>query len=88
MKTNARERKEHYQFEAREQWREKPLEGNVKLDIWLYFGDRRKRDYDNFGKLMNDALTNIVWHDDSQVNDARIRLSYDKKNPRIEITIL
>jgi hypothetical protein len=30
-----------------------------------------------------DALSGIVWHDDSQLKDARVRLAYDKARPRI-----
>jgi Holliday junction resolvase RusA-like endonuclease len=34
-----------------------------------------------------DALTGIVWHDDSQIADLRLRRAYDKALPRIEITV-
>jgi Holliday junction resolvase RusA-like endonuclease len=34
--------KEAYQWEARAQWKGKPLEGDVELKIALYFGTKRK----------------------------------------------
>jgi Holliday junction resolvase RusA-like endonuclease len=65
--------KEHYQWEARSQWKGKPLEGDVEPEIALYFGTKRKADWDNFHKLSGDALTGIVYHDDSQVSrDQRV----------------
>ena len=52
-----------------------------------YFGTKRKADLDNFNKLSLDALTGIVWHDDSQISDLRLRRGYDKERPRIEVTL-
>ena len=37
-----------------------------------------KPDYDNIGKVV-DALNGIVWVDDSQIVDARIRKLYDER---------
>jgi len=34
-----------------------------------------------------DALTGIVWEDDSQIVEALVKKRYDKENPRIEIVI-
>lgn len=77
--------KEAYQWEAKGQWREKPLEGDVELEIALYFGTKRKSDWDNLHKLSCDALTGIVYGDDSQVRRVRVDKHYDKARPRIEI---
>lgn len=82
MKKEARERKEQYQWEAKQQWRWKPLTGSIRIEIELYFGDRRKRDWDNFHKLTVDSLTGIVWEDDCQIREATVRLYYDKTSPR------
>ncbi len=49
--------KEQYQWEARAQWKGKPLEGDIEVSISLYFGTKRKADLDNFNKLSLDALT-------------------------------
>ncbi|MGQ2186063.1 RusA family crossover junction endodeoxyribonuclease [Bradyrhizobium barranii] len=57
-----------YEGEARYQWGfAKPLTGDIAVSIALYFGNRRKADLDNFNKLSLDALTGIVWEDDSQI---------------------
>lgn len=77
-----------YQNEARAQWRRKPFEGDVELWITLYFGTKRKADLDNYNKLSLDALTGIVYADDSQIQALHIERDYDKKNPRIEIEIV
>jgi Holliday junction resolvase RusA-like endonuclease len=34
-----------------------------------------------------DALTGIVYEDDSQITEAYVVKDYDKENPRIEINI-
>ncbi len=52
--------KEQYYWEASAQWKGKPLEGDAEIDIALYFGTKRKTDWDNFHKLSMDALTGIV----------------------------
>jgi Holliday junction resolvase RusA-like endonuclease len=48
--------KEAYQWEARSQWKGKPLEGDIEVSITLYFGTKRRADLDNFNKLSLDAL--------------------------------
>jgi Holliday junction resolvase RusA-like endonuclease len=58
--------KEQYQWEAKSQWKGKPLEGDVELEIALYFGTKRKADWDNFHKLSCDALSGTVYGDDIQ----------------------
>ena len=87
MTKKGKEMKESYQWQAKSQWKEKMLLRAVSLQISLYFGDKRKRDIDNYHKLSLDALSGIVWEDDSQVEEMMVRKFYDKQNPRIEITI-
>jgi Holliday junction resolvase RusA-like endonuclease len=79
--------KEAYQWEARAQYRGEPLAKPLKLTVALFFGDRRRRDWDNYHKLSMDALTGIVWEDDSQIVEATVRTGYDKANPRIEVQV-
>jgi Holliday junction resolvase RusA-like endonuclease len=45
-----------------------------------------KPDADNFLKICCDALNRVVWVDDSQIVDARVRKFYDSR-PRFEIRI-
>jgi len=43
---------------------------NVRLMVHFYPPDKRKRDYDNLFKALQDALTfAAVWNDDSQVKE-------------------
>ena len=87
MKKDARMLKEDYAKQAVEQWGDDPIDCPLKLKIDLYFGDKRIRDWDNWHKLSMDALTGIVWADDSQIQKATVEKFYSKENPRIEIKI-
>jgi Holliday junction resolvase RusA-like endonuclease len=79
--------KEQYQWEARSQWKGKPLEGDIEVSITLYFGTKRRADLDNFNKLSLDALTGIAYEDDSQISKLTIARAYDKAFPRIQIAV-
>ena len=76
-----------YEWQASQQWKRKPLTKNLQIAIKLYFGTKRKSDWDNFHKLSMDALTGVVWLDDSQIVEADVCKFYDKAKPRIEIHI-
>ncbi len=80
--------KEAYGWEAKKQWKFAPIEADVNVKIEIFFGTKRKCDWDNFHKLSMDALTGIVWVDDSQIQGAMVKKNYDKDNPRIEIEII
>jgi Holliday junction resolvase RusA-like endonuclease len=87
MTKEGKDLKESYQWQAKSQGISAPFEGDITVQIILYFGTKRKCDWDNFHKLSMDALTGIVWLDDSQIRSARVTKSYDKSNPRIEIEV-
>lgn len=87
MKKDAKDRKEQYQWEAKSQWKSKIIGTPIKIAVALFFGDKRVRDWDNYHKISMDALSGIVWEDDSQVQEALITKHYDKENPRIEIEV-
>ena len=80
--------KESYQWEAKSQWKKKPLTGDVSVSIVFYFGDKRKHDIDNYNKILLDALSGIVWEDDEQITELHINKEYDKENPRVELHAL
>ena len=80
--------KESYQWEVKSQWKKEPLTGDVKLEVKLFFGTKRKADIDNFNKLWGDALSGIVYEDDSQITVLHLYKDYCKENPRIEIEII
>lgn len=78
--------KQAYQWEAKSQWKAQPHTGELAVIITFYFATKRRRDLDNQNKLILDALTGIVWEDDSQICDLHLLRHYDKTNPRIEVT--
>ena len=57
----------------------------MSVKMALYHGDHRKRDIDNFNKLVFDALSGIAFLDDSQVVELTIIKAYDKSAPRVEL---
>ncbi|MFB5189054.1 RusA family crossover junction endodeoxyribonuclease [Alicyclobacillus fastidiosus] len=52
-----------------------------------YWGDRWRHDQDNPLKLLQDALTGVVWEDDRWVLPQVMDFDVDKQNPRLEIEI-
>jgi len=79
--------KEQYFWEVKSQWRKKVITSPVTIEVTLYFGDKRKRDIDNFNKLILDAMSGVVWKDDSQITEMKTSKRYDKDKPRVEIII-
>ena|ERR1700743_329640 len=86
MTERGRRNEETLSWEARSQFRGKPLEGPLKADIALYWPDRRKHDVDNIKALL-DACTGILWLDDGQIVDLHITKAFDKVSPRVEMTV-
>tara|TARA_B100000401_G_scaffold337809_1_gene236395 strand:- start:25 stop:402 length:378 start_codon:yes stop_codon:yes gene_type:complete len=41
--------------------------GKIKLKLVLYFKDKRKRDLDNYNKVLIDCLKNRLFEDDDQI---------------------
>ena len=79
--------KEAYQWEAKAQWRGKPLLTEVDLTLRFYFKTKCRRDLDNQNKLILDALSGVVYEDDSQVAALHLHRHFDAANPRIEIVV-
>lgn len=65
-----------------------PLTGSVELNIMFYHGDKRKHDIDNCLKILLDAMSGIIYEDDSQIDAMHIYKEVDKKNPRTIIQVL
>ena len=64
------------------------LVGDMALHARCWFPDRRKRDAGNYRKLITDALSGLVYADDSQlVRETWERAGFDKERPRVEITL-
>lgn len=79
--------KESYQWQAKSQWKKKLLTEPLEVKIDLFFANKRNHDIDNYNKILLDSLTGIVWEDDGLIQSMTVSKSYDKSNPRIEITI-
>lgn len=58
----------------------KPQKGEFGIEIYLTFGDKRRRDADSGLKLILDALTGVVYEDDNQVKEIYISREYGKKH--------
>jgi Holliday junction resolvase RusA-like endonuclease len=82
----ARRCKEAIGWEARSQYRGKPLTGPLAVSVALFWPDRRKHDVDNI-KVLLDALTGIAWEDDGQIVELHTSKAYDKAKPRVELTV-
>ena len=69
MKIKTTEAKEFFKFIKSTALAQKAelTEGPIEVHITLYFKDNRRRDIDNYQKIMNDALTGVMWKDDSQI---------------------
>lgn len=88
MKKEAKELKNSYILQTRLQYKWKPLLDPLEIEIKIFFWDKRVRDWDNYHKLSMDALTNIIFVDDSQIKKATVEImEIDKLNPRIELII-
>lgn len=87
MSADGKALKEDYQWQLKSQYKKKPLTGDIDMRVELFFGDERKRDIDNYNKILLDSMSGIIFIDDSQIQSLLIIKNKDKKNPRIEIII-
>ena len=53
----------------------------------IYFPDARRRDIDNVGKSVCDALNGVLYVDDSQIVELHLLKFIDRENPRIDVTV-
>jgi crossover junction endodeoxyribonuclease RusA len=87
MTAEGKATKEEYGWEAKRQWQAKPLGGEIVLSVTFYFATKRRRDLDNQNKILFDALSGIVYDDDRQIAELRLRREYDRARPRIEVQV-
>lgn len=73
--------------QIRKQWTEKPIKTPLSVIIEFTFIDKRRRDLDNFNKIILDSCTGIIWDDDSQIVELVLRKWVGKK-AKTEIHIL
>jgi Holliday junction resolvase RusA-like endonuclease len=74
-------------LELMTQWKHEVLKGDVTVNVIFYFKDNRK-DIDNCLKATLDCMTGIIWEDDRQITELHVYKEIDKKNPRVEISVL
>lgn len=87
MITEGKNIKDQYQLEAQAQWKNGRILDDLEVTLHFYHGDQRKRDIDNYNKIVLDALAGIVYFDDKQIKSLNISKFYDKENPRVEVEI-
>jgi Holliday junction resolvase RusA-like endonuclease len=87
MSTDGKNLKESYKWQIKSQYRGHCLSENLKLNVKLFFGNKRIRDIDNYNKIVLDACSGLIWTDDSQIQEITISKFYDKGNPRIELLV-
>lgn len=78
--------KQSYIYQAKQQYKGEILTGDIEVSIKLVFTDKRRRDIDNWNKILFDSLTGVIWKDDSQI----IKMTIEKvieTVPKIEIDV-
>jgi len=88
MTKKGKELKALYHSEAKKQYKKKVVSIDCALEITLFFKDKRRRDVDNFNKIILDALEGVVYEDDKQIQKLTITKDYSKEDPRVEIKII
>lgn len=64
-----------------------PLEGDLFVEIKVFFSKRNHGDLDNYVKTI-DGLNKVAWHDDKQIKEIHAFLVIDKtEEERMEISI-
>ncbi|MCK4554887.1 RusA family crossover junction endodeoxyribonuclease [Candidatus Parcubacteria bacterium] len=87
MTNEGKDLKELYQLEARKQYKGKVILGDVILEVILFFKDKRRRDVDNYNKLVLDSLEGVVYEDDKQIQKLTVEKRISAEDPRVEIKI-
>lgn len=87
VRADARSAKDDIGWEARTQFRYKPFSADLIVEMKVFWPDRRRRDIDNGTKAFLDALTGVLWLDDSQIIKLTLYKMLDKQNPRVELEI-
>ena len=88
MTAEGKATKEACGWEAKMQWQYEILAKPLALRVDFFFKTKRKRDLDNQNKIVLDALTGIVYEDDSQIDELHLVRHYDPARPRIEIAVV
>lgn len=84
-----RNAKEAVQWEIHSQFRgEIRTEDGLTVNILQYFSDNRRRDIDGYIKMILDAMTGVVYKDDSQIEELNVVKIKDHDEFLIQIQVL
>lgn len=74
-------------YELKKQYKGEVTKKRLKVEIWLYFKTKAKRDIDNYNKAILDCLKGIVIEDDELIDDLAVHKikGYGKDKVYIEI---
>lgn len=86
LKARARELKEQMADEAMSQYRKPPVEHAIRVQIALRWPTRANHDIDNI-KMLLDALTGVLWVDDSQIVELHLTKEYNKAHPGVSLEV-
>lgn len=64
-----------------------PLKGDLAMKLWLYRPANRG-DIDNFTKLLQDSLQQVVYANDSQIIEQHLYKRIDSAYPRVEVEVI
>jgi crossover junction endodeoxyribonuclease RusA len=64
----------------------RPIDGDVRVRVRVYFQDRR-RDLGNVEKPLSDLLEGIAYANDRQISDMHYTRHIDRGNPRVEVEV-
>lgn len=80
--------KESNAWDIKKQWKKKPISGDVRVKLCFYFESNRRRDIDGPIKALLDAMSGIVYNDDSQIVELHVFKTNASPDPRVEIEII
>lgn len=87
MNKKGKAKKDEYVWKIRKQYKGEVIEDHVLVEIHLYFTDKRRRDVDNYLKLILDAIEGEIYKDDSQIKRLTIRKHLDQEEAKAEVSV-
>lgn len=82
-----REAETAFKWHARAAHRSAPLTEPLLVCIDFFIGSRRRVDTDNLTKLVCDSGNGVLWQDDSQIVELRVRRQIDRGRPRTVVRV-
>ena len=65
-----------------------PTDKDLVAYIRLNFKDKRRRDIDNYNKILLDSMTGLIYIDDKQIQELHLYKKYGCENDSIDVTIM